>query len=160
MAAGAMTTIQYYQLLSSPLTQTVPKLVGSALAAGHRAVIAGDTDAQLRGLSDALWSQDPASFLPHGLAADGQAAAQPVYLTCDCDENPNGADIFLALAGRRPGNFSRYVKLLDLFDGNDEAALDAARARYRADREAGRSLQFFRQQPGGGWAREGGAQET
>ena len=47
--------------------------------------------ARIEALSARLWTHGDASFLPHGTAADGQAARQPVWLCCDAS-NPNNAN--------------------------------------------------------------------
>ena len=47
-----------------------------------------------------LWTYRDDAFLPHGTAAGGHAALQPVYLTLG-DENPNGANVLMLVDGAR-----------------------------------------------------------
>lgn len=144
------TTIQFYHLLSTSRARAVPKLMEKVLASGARAVMLMGSDTELKTMSDALWSNDPASFLPHGTARDGHASEQPIYLTL-ADENPNGAEILCVLDGSLPASVASYSKLLDVFDGNDEAQTAAARTRWAHYKAAGFQLQYIKQQPGGGW---------
>lgn len=145
-----MTTIQFYHLLSTSRARAVPKLMEKVLASGAKAVMLVNSDGMLKTMSDALWANDPASFLPHGTARDGHAAEQPIYLTL-ADENPNGAEILCVLDGSLPQSVASYSKLLDVFDGNDEAETAAARTRWAHYKSAGFQLQYIKQQPGGGW---------
>ena len=145
-----MTTIQFYHLLSTSRERAVPKLMDKMLKSGQRAVLLMSSDAMLKTMSDALWANDPASFLPHGSARDGHASEQPIYLTLT-DENPNGADILCVLDGSSPASISRYNKLLDVFDGSNENDVAAARARWTSYKTAGYALQYIKQQPNGGW---------
>ncbi len=145
-----MTTIQFYHLLSTPQLRAVPKLMEKVLASGARVVMLVSSDAALKEMSNALWSNDPSSFLPHGSARDGHASAQPIYLAL-ADENPNGADVLCVLDGSLPPSAASYSKLLDVFDGADESEVAAARERWVHYKSQGFALQYVKQQKGGGW---------
>lgn len=147
------TTIQFYHLLSTSRERAVPKLMEKALKAGNRVVMIMDSDAALKTMSDALWTNDPAGFLPHGSLRDGHAEAQPIFLSLT-DSNPNNADICCVLDGSMPQSPERFTKLLDVFDGNDEAATAGARKRWAEYKAKGYALQYIKQQPGGGWKME------
>ena len=144
------TTIQFYHLLSTSLERAVPKLMEKALGAGNRIVILVNSERMLKTMSDALWSNDAASFLPHGSAKDGHSSVQPIYLAL-ADENPNGADILCVLDGSLPASIDRYSKVLDVFDGANESDVAAARKRWAHYKNLGLALQYVKQQPGGGW---------
>lgn len=128
----------------------MPKLMEKALSTGSRVVIIANSDASLKTLSDALWVNDPASFLPHGNARDAQAAEHPIVLTL-ADVNPNQADILCVLDGVSPESLPNYAKVLDVFDGSIEEEVTAARQRWARYKQAGHKLQYVQQQPGGGW---------
>lgn len=144
------TTIQFYHLLSTSRERAVPKLMEKALGSGAKVVMLAGTDAVLKNMSDALWTNDPASFLPHGGARDGHAGDQPIYLTV-ADENPNAAEILCILDGSSPASLPSYSKVLDVFDGSREDEVAAARERWAAYKKQGFALQYVKQQPGGGW---------
>ena len=145
-----MTTISFYHLLSTSRERAVPKLMEKALASGAKVVMLAGNDGMLKTMSDALWSNDPASFLPHGGARDGHKNEQPIYLTA-ADENPNGADILCILDGSSPASIASYAKVLDVFDGSREDEVAAARQRWAAYKTVGYALQYVKQQPGGSW---------
>ena len=145
-----MTTIQFYHLLSTSREWAVPRLMEKALAQGSRVLLRCENEAALKTMSEALWTSDPAGFLPHGNARDAHAEKQPVLLATE-ETHANGADILCLLDGSVPADPSRYAKVLDVFDGGDEAAVAAARRRWSAYKEQGFALQYVKQQPGGGW---------
>lgn len=145
-----MTSIQFYHLLSTSRERAVPKLMEKVLKSGSRAVMLLESGPALKTMSDALWTNDPAGFLPHGSARDGHTEQQPVYLALT-EENPNGADILCVLNGALPASVATYNRLLDVFDGSREEEVVAARARWTHYKTAGFALQYIKQQPGGGW---------
>ena len=95
-----------------------------------------------------------ASFLAHGSKADGFPAEQPIYLSADAAENPNGAKMLVLVDGVSSGNISAFDRVLDVFDGNDSEAVEAARARWRTLQEAGHSLTYWQQTETGGWEKK------
>jgi len=58
--------------------------------------------------------------------------------------NPAGAG-FLFRIGGAAAAVGAYKRVFDLFDGNDEAQVLAARARWREGKEAGHGLTYWRQ---------------
>lgn len=144
------TTISFYHLLSTSRERAVPKLMEKALASGAKVVILSSSEAQLKTMSDSLWSNDPASFLPHGGTRDGHKEQQPIYLTLT-DENPNGAEILCILDGSSPASLTSYSKVLDVFDGSNEDEVANARKRWATYKAQGLALQYVKQQPGSGW---------
>jgi DNA polymerase-3 subunit chi len=143
--------IGFYHLLSTPLERALPRLLERALKEGYRVVLRAASPERVEHLNALLWTYDDASFLPHGSARDGNPAAQPVYLT-DREENPNGASMVVLVDGVAAGELSGFARCADLFDGNDEAAVAAARERWRQAREAGHTLSYWRQ-TASGWER-------
>lgn len=97
------------------------------------------------------------SWLPHGTRADGYPERQPIFLTHRL-ENPNGAGLLVLVDAADDADLAAYARVLDLFDGADEAAVEAARSRWRSRRAAGHRLVYWRQDERGGWtkAREEG----
>ena len=95
-------------------------------------------------LNALLWTYDDASFLPHGAARDGNAAAQPIWLT-DRDDNPNEATILMLVDGVDAADVASFARCLDLFDGNDESAVAAARERWRRAAAQGHTMTYWRQ---------------
>lgn len=147
-----MTEIGFYHLLATPLERALPKLLERGLAAGFRILVLAGSAERVDHLDAALWTYDDASFLPHGSRRDGRPERQPVWLT-DSDENPNQADMLVLTDGAASTRLDTYRRCLDLFDGNDETALAAARERWRRAKEAGHVLTYWQQTPTG-WAKK------
>lgn len=145
-----MTTVQFYHLLSTTRERAVPKLMEKALSSGARVVMLLDSDVALKSMSDALWTSNPDGFLPHEQADSATAAENPIVLACE-EANPNQADILCVLNGTVPASAASYTKVLDVFDGSDDAAVKAARARWAQYKANGFALQYVKQQPGGSW---------
>lgn len=148
-----MTDIRFYHLTTTPLERALPLLLEKALSAGFRVVVKVASEGAMEVLNTRLWTYDPNSFLPHGSPADGFAADQPVYLTVG-DENPNGATLLAVTDGSTPTNLTDYHRVLDLFDGADTGAVQAARERWKTYKSAGHELQYWQQTESGGWAQK------
>jgi DNA polymerase-3 subunit chi len=148
-----MTEIGFYHLLATPLDRALPKLLERGLKAGFRILVLSGSRERVEQLDSLLWTWDDASFLPHGSRRDGAAERQPVWLTEE-DENPNRADMLVLTDGMVSARLAEYRRCLDLFDGRDEAAVTAARERWRLAKAAGHDLTYW-QQTGNGWAKQG-----
>lgn len=145
-----MTQIGFYHLLKMPLEHALPRLLDKALAAGHKVVVKAGGGERVERLNECLWTWEPESWLPHGSASDGEPALQPIWLT-DADDNPNGATVLVICDGAAPADPAGYARCLDLFDGNDETAVKAARERWKAWKAAGHRLVYYQQTDRGGW---------
>ncbi|MGE0736818.1 MAG: DNA polymerase III subunit chi [Alphaproteobacteria bacterium] len=148
-----MTDIGFYHLQKSPLEAALPKLLEKVLQAGKRAVVMAGSEERIEALNNLLWVYDDRGFLPHGSRKDGFAEQQPVWLTVD-DENPNGAQILVLTDGARSTRVGQYERCLDMFDGNDETALEAARARWSEYKGAGHAVTYWQQNDRGGWEKK------
>ena len=142
-----VTEIGFYHLTRSTPAQALPRLLARTLAAGQRALVLGRNDVALNALSTALWAQP--AWLPHGTAADGDPDLQPIWLATDA-EPLNGARYLFLIEGAETDRIARYERVFDLFDGNDDAAVEAARLRWKAAQQAGRPKTYW-QQTNSGW---------
>ncbi len=148
-----MAEIGFYHLGSTPLERALPRLLERACAQGHRVVVRAGSSERVEQLNAVLWTYDEASFLAHGSRRDGNPAAHPVWLT-EHEENPNGATMLVLVDGVESGDLSPFARCADMFDGNDDAAVEAARERWRRAREAGHQPSYWQQKPSG-WERQG-----
>lgn len=147
-----MAEIGFYHLLRTPLERALPRLLERALGEGYRIVVRAASTERVEHLNALLWTYDDSSFLPHGSARDGNAASQPIWLT-DRDENPNAATLLVLVDGVEAGDLPAFVRCLDLFDGGDAEAVQAARERWRRALAAGHTLTYW-QQTGAGWEKK------
>lgn len=145
-----MSEVSFYHLQRQSLEHALPKLLERVAGADMRAVVIGDTTERIEALNTLLWTYDPGSFLAHGTAKDGPPEQQPIYLTTS-DENPNEATVLVLLDGRDVDGLGDYDRVLDLFDGNDETAVAAARNRWASYKDAGHTVAYWQQKPEGGW---------
>jgi DNA polymerase III subunit chi len=147
-----MTEIGFYHLLTTRLEEALPRLLERARGQGLRVVVRAGSTERVEHLNAALWTYDEGSFLPHGSARDGQPAAQPIWLTAR-DENPNTAQMLVLVDGSETAELAGWDRVADLFDGSDDAAVAAARDRWRRARDAGHALTYW-QQTGSGWQKK------
>ncbi|HXV23548.1 MAG TPA: DNA polymerase III subunit chi [Alphaproteobacteria bacterium] len=148
-----MTEIGFYHLTRTPLERALPALLEKALAAGMRAVVMAGSEERIEALNQLLWSYEERSFLPHGSKRDGRPERQPVWLTTE-DENPNGADCLVLTDGAVSTRVGAFRRCLDLFDGQDPDAVEAARLRWKDWKAAGHELSYWQQDESGRWQRK------
>lgn len=148
-----MAELLFYHLTRRRLEQVLPELLEKTLQRGWKAVVKGGSEERIQQLNGDLWTYGRASFLPHGLKADGFADKQPVYLTTE-DERPNNADVLFLVDGADAADVSAYARVCDLFDGNDEDAVQAARQRWKRAKDAGHTLTYWQQSETGGWVKK------
>ena len=147
-----MAEVGFYHLLSMPLERALPRLLERARSQGHRIVIRAASTERVEHLSALLWTYDDTSFLPHGSARDGNPASQPIWLS-DQAENPNEASMLILVDGVDAGDLGAFNRCADLFDGNDPAAVEAARRRWRRAQADGHALTYW-QQTEAGWEKK------
>jgi DNA polymerase III subunit chi len=149
--------IGFYHLTRTPLDQALPRLLGRVLAGGGRAMVLCGGSERVEALDAALWLSSDPDWLPHGTKRSGSAELQPIWLTDEdppAEGAPNGARFLFLLDGAESERLDRFDRVLDLFDGNDEAALAAARRRWAAAKAAGHALSYW-QQGARGWEKKG-----
>src|SRR5690606_30500897 len=101
----------------------------------------------------ALWTYKDDSFLAHGSRKDGHSADQPVYLTTGA-ETPNGAGVRFLVDGAEADEFSGFVRMVYMFDGNDADAVAKAREQWTAAKNAGCPVTYWQQDASGRWEKK------
>ena len=145
-----MTEIRFYHLTRTTLEQALPELLEKTLARGWKAVVMAASPERVEALTQHLWTYRPDAFLPHGNAKDGNAALQPIWLTAE-DERPNAAEVLFLTDGAESARLKEYQRVCEVFDGNDETALAAARRHWAAYKNDAHTLAYW-QQSETGWA--------
>jgi len=149
-----MTEILFYHLKGQTPEQVLPALLLKSLERGWRAVVQASSEERIELLDAHLWTWRDDAFLPHGTWRDSEVAEQPIVLTLD-DHNPNGAVIrFLVEGATVPADASAYERVVLLFDGEDPAAVETARATWSAAKSAGHAVTYWRADERGSWRRE------
>ena len=149
-----MVEIGFYHLTVTPLERALPRLLEKTLEAGERAVVVAGSPERVKALNDHLWTYDDSSWLPHGSEKDGMEVDQLIWLT-DGTDVPNGARFLFLTDGQDNEAVGDYDRVFDLFDGRDDLAVQAARERWKARKDAGLSLTYWRQTDRGGWEKAG-----
>jgi len=142
----------FYHLTRSSLDQALPRLLEKALESGKRVVLRTTEPERLDQLDRLLWTYRPDSFLPHGSAADGHGALQPIWLTTGMDR-PNEATILVVVDGAAADDARGFERVLELFDGRDPEAVQAARQRWRWAEGEGMERVYWQQDERGRWQR-------
>lgn len=143
-----MAEIGFYHLTRTALPEALARLLDRTSRAGQRALVLCPDAARLKALDTALWACPEPAWLPHGTAADGDPDLQPVWLSTE-PEPANGARFLFLVDGAATDRGGAFDRVFDLFDGNDPASVAAARDRWRAAKDAGHALTYWKQGPRG-----------
>lgn len=144
--------VAFYQLTTTPLEKTLPKLLEKAYSANQRVVVVVDSQERLELLNSILWTYSTNAFLPHGSAADTPEthSRQPIWLTTKI-ENPNQASVIISTSGALIETSNGFSRCLDVFDGNIPDFLTAANERFKRYQSLGVSCVYWRQNIQGSW---------
>lgn len=144
-----MGEVFFYHLTQSPPEQALRKLLDKALAQGWRVVVRGKTPEFLDRLDAALWLGPEEGFLPHGRAGGPHDALQPVLLTTEATA-PNRPDCLVCVetAALTAEEVAALARAVIVFEDQDRAAVEEARAQWRAFVAAGLRLQYWSQDSG------------
>jgi DNA polymerase-3 subunit chi len=143
--------IRFYHLQRTSVEQVLPSLLERAYGQGMRSVVVGEVQ-RLKSLDALLWTYRPDSFLPHGLANEDYAEAQPILLAPSI-QNPNNATVLFLLEDADIADASGFTLCCQLFDGNDETVVAAARQRWKALKDSDHTLTYW-QQTETGWEKK------
>lgn len=150
MTRASSPEIWFYHLERSTLDQVLPGLLEKTRERGWRALVRASDERLLDDVDDRLWTYRDDSFLAHGRADGPEAARQPILLTTEV-ENPNGAQALFILDQSELGDTKGFDLCFIIFDGRDEAAVAAARVRWKTLKDAGADLAYWKQSPEGRW---------
>ena len=145
-----MTEIGFYHLTKTPLADALLRLLEKILTSGKHVVVRTDSAERVDFLNGALWTIDAASFLPHGTDKEGNGVQQPIWLTAEF-ANPNDAEVLILTDGADGTAYQDYERCLEIFDGNDDEAVVAARERWRKFNDLDFNLTYWKQRESGRW---------
>jgi DNA polymerase-3 subunit chi len=139
----------FYHLTREPLERSLPQLLSKARGAGWICQVIGPDPDQLAALDASLWRGPPAEFLAHGLAGGPNDTDQPILLsTARISQHPATCVMCIGGAEISASDVAALDRTCILFDGNDEAALQTARAQWKSLTDAGCAAQYWSQADG------------
>jgi DNA polymerase-3 subunit chi len=144
-----VTEVLFYHLSAQPLERASPEILEKCVARGLRVTLRAGSRERVEALNAHYWTYRDEGFLPHGVAGDGPAERQPIYLT-DGEETPNDPQVLMLVDGAeaKPEDMGRFERVVLMFDGNDAEAVDRARGQWRAVSEAGLKAIYWAQDDG------------
>jgi DNA polymerase-3 subunit chi len=144
-----MGTVMFFHLIQSAPADTLAINAPRALGQGWRVLVRGTDRAALDRLDADLWLKGgEESFLPHGVEGGPQDADQPVLL--GLGGPVNGAKVLALVDGASADDaeIATMERVWVLFDGNDDARLQAARVQWKAMTAAGHAAQYWSEESG------------
>ncbi len=143
-----MGTVMFYHLTRSTPSETLLALVNRALLQGWRVMVRGTDPAALERLDTQFWLAPEDGFLPHGLQGGPQDADQPVLI--GQGRAVNGAQALALIDGAEASSdeVATMERVWVLFDGANDARLQAARVQWKALSAAGVAAQYWSEESG------------
>ena len=147
-----MTRVDFYHLKKDTIEDTLPKLLEKAYASKQKILVKIGNEERVEFLNTHLWSYDEQSFLPHGSKKDGNANLQPIWLTSQ-DDNPNDAKILFLVDNAKVDvdKISSFNRVLNIFDGNNQAALDWSRDFWKQAKSSDIECYYWQKDDNGVW---------
>jgi DNA polymerase III subunit chi len=142
--------VDFYQLGEVPLEQVIASLAQKLLDSGERLLIIAAEEPFLARLDRVLWDLGRTSFLPHGIAGEGDDSRQPILLSTSPDP-ANGARNLLIADGEWRDSALAFHRAFYLFDAN---TLDGARAAWRSLAGRDGAERHFWKREQGKWAEQ------
>jgi DNA polymerase-3 subunit chi len=148
-----MTEVLFYHLQNMSLENVLPPLLEKTFERGWRAVVHASSEERADALDTHLWTYRDDSFLPHATWRVGDVSEQPIVLTID-QGNPNQASVrFLIDNVALPQDPESYERLVLVFNGDDDIALDSARAIWTECKSRGFDVTYWQTDDHGRWQR-------
>jgi DNA polymerase-3 subunit chi len=124
-----MARVDFYRLTRDPAERVLPPLATRLWATGPPRVVVPAPAMQRQAIDEALWTLQPASFLPHGHAGSPDEEIEPILISGTLDPSPPNRASHLALAdGEWRDEALGFDRTFLLFDNS---RIDDARALWR-----------------------------
>jgi DNA polymerase-3 subunit chi len=148
-----MTEVLFYHLQNMALDNVLPPLLEKSIERGWRVVVQGTSEERADALDAHLWTYRDDSFLPHATWRVSDAQDQPIVLAIG-EANPNRANVrFLIENAALPGDCDRYERIVVVFNGDEDEALNAARAAWSDCKSRGFAVTYWQADDYGRWQR-------
>ncbi|GAB4276981.1 MAG: DNA polymerase III subunit chi [Deferrisomatales bacterium] len=136
-----MSIVAFHEVKGPRWELALCRLVEAAYGRGERLYLWADSEAAARRLDDLLWTFRDEAFVPHGLWQGEARLEEPVAVGWQAG-NPNGATCLVLARDAAPEEVAGFPRVLDLAPVDVPELRQAARARYRAFRDAGFDVSF------------------
>jgi len=148
-----MTEVLFYHLQGTSVENVLPPLLEKSLERGWRVVVQSTSLERTEALDAHLWTYREDSFLPHATWQVADVEEQPIVLSME-DGNPNRANVrFLIDNAALPVDPASYERMVLLFNGDDQDALNAARAIWTDCKSRGFDVTYWQADELGRWRR-------
>ena len=146
-----MPQVDFYHLTRSDMAEVLVMLVKKSQLAGKKVLVQCPRPAA-EAMDEALWTQDPESWIPHGLDdADGASHAHAWIMSVP-EGNPISAEFLFLLHGAERPDMTSFERVFNLFDGRSDAQLSEARSQWQEWRKIeALKLRYFAQDDVGKW---------
>jgi len=125
-----MARVDFYRLTRDPVERVLPALASRILGNGDRLLVVAGPAMQRQAIDEALWTLQPASFLPHGAAGSPDEAIEPILIAGTlAAPPPNGATHLAHADGEWRDEALGFARVFLLFDNS---RIDDARALWRS----------------------------
>ncbi|MGV7120037.1 DNA polymerase III subunit chi [Sphingopyxis sp. 550A] len=122
--------VDFYRLTRDPVERVLPAIATRVLGNGDRLLVVAAPAMQRQAIDGALWTFQPAGFLPHGPAGSPDEAIEPILLAGAIAAGaPNGATHVALADGEWREEALGFARAFLLFDNS---RIDDARATWRA----------------------------
>jgi DNA polymerase-3 subunit chi len=149
-----MTDILFYHLERQPLERVLPMLLEKTLERGWRALVRTLNADRVQVIDEFLWNYSDESFLPHAVDGEPEPEREPILVTHTLVESNRPNVLFLVDGSAFPDDASAYDRIVLLFDGNDETALNGARVAWKEIRARGLEGTYWQQNDVGRWEKK------
>ena len=150
-----MPQVDFYHLTRSDMAEALVMLVKKSQLAGKNVLVQCPRPAA-EAMDEALWTQDPGSWIPHGLDdADGASHAYAWIMSVP-EGNPISAEFLFLLHGAERPDMTSFERVFNLFDGRSDAQLSEARSQWQEWRKnEALEMRYFAQDDEGKWEKRG-----
>jgi len=146
-----MARVDFYRLTRDPVERVLPAIATRILGNGDRLLVVAAPAMQRQAIDEALWTLQPASFLPHGNAGSPDEEIEPILISGTLDVSPPNRATHVALAdGEWRDEALGFERTFLLFDNS---RIDDARATWRKlGATEGAEIHFWKQDDRGRWS--------
>ena len=146
-----MPQVDFYHLTKAEPSEALLMLVEKSRLAGKKVLIQCPRPAA-EAMDDALWAEEPESWIPHGMDEAAGAEHSVAWIVSAGESNPIDAEFLFLLHGAERSDLNSFERVFNIFDGRSEAQVQQARGQWQSWRESGDvKMRYFAQDDEGKW---------